>query len=316
MPDHDWNTQKAIRLPERMIVNGELVHFNQATTHVMTSGTRYGLNAFEGLRGYYSEPGGVMNVFRLPDHLRRLWQSMKILRFEPSFAAEDIVQSLVTLMASGVVRETCHIRIAAYLEGFGDHTDTSPISYFVYAAPLPRSANVVSGIRCQVSSWTRISDGSMPPRAKTGANYVNLRLARLQAKQDGYDDAILLNADGSVSEGPGAAIFLVRDGRLITPHVTSGILEGITRQTIITLAQDDGLSVEERSVDRTEIYLADELFFAGTASEIVPILSVDGLVVGSGNVGQITAGLQADYFDLVGGKPCKRTEWLRPMAVR
>jgi branched-chain amino acid aminotransferase len=156
----------------------------------------------------------------------------------------------------------------------------------------------------------------MPPRAKTGANYVNARLSRLQAKHGGYDDALLLNEAGQLSEAPGAAVFLVREGKLITPNITSGILESITRDTIIILARDRALTVEERPVDRTELAIADEVFLAGTAIEIVPVVNVDGLKVGNGGIGELTAALQKAYDDTVNGKICTDRNWLTPLRVQ
>jgi branched-chain amino acid aminotransferase len=299
----------------KMIVNGNIVSFESATVHLMTSGMRYGLNAFEGIRGYWNPAERVINIFRLSDHLSRLWRSMKILRFNPTFHQDELTTSLVKLIRTSDLRENCQIRVCAYVEGFGDHTDMEPISYFIYASALPRAVNVSKGIRCVVSSWVRISDKSMPPRVKTGANYVNVRLARIQAKQDGYDDAILLNSEGCLSEGPGAAVFLVTNGRLITPAVTNAILEGITRDTILELARSRGLTVEERSVDRTECYTAEEMFFAGTAAEVVPIINVDGLSVGGGIPGRVTRLLQSQYFGVVEGREIARSNWLLPVTL-
>jgi branched-chain amino acid aminotransferase len=302
-------------LSEFIVVNGELVAFERGTTHLMSAGVRYGLNVFEGLRGYWIEGARVISVFRIADHMERFWQSMRLLRFEPQFTPEQVTNSLTRLIAEGGLRENCHIRVSAYLDGYGDHSATGPVSYFVSALALPRSSATMSGIRCAVSSWTRVADSSIPPRIKTGASYVNVRLARLQAKQDGYDDAILLNLAGKVAEGPGAAIFLVRKGKLITPDITSGVLESITRDTIISLAKERGISVEERPVDRTELYAASEIFFAGTAAEVVPIIDVDGIPVGEGQIGDITAQLQKDYYEVVGGKANRQKDWLTFISV-
>jgi branched-chain amino acid aminotransferase len=317
MPSH--TAQTANNSPYRvkyLVVNGELIEFDKATVHLMSPAVRYGLNVFEGLRGYWSNSDNVMNVFRVDDHLRRLWQSMRILRFEPQFAPNDIRDSLVKLLEVGGIHENCHIRIAAYIEGFDDHGATGPISYFINCNPLPRTSAAKSGIRCAISSWTRIGDSSMPPRVKSGANYINARLARVQARQDGYDDALLLNAAGQLSESPGAAVFLVRDRKLITPSITSGILESITRDTIFVLPSQRGLHVDERQVDRTELFVADEIFLAGTAAEIRPVIDVDGVKIRDGKVGEITVAIQKAYDEVVWGKSCGDKNWLTRIVVR
>jgi len=296
--------------PGQMVVNGKLVAFEDATTHLMSAGSRYGLNVFEGLRGYWNGDEATLNVFRLGDHLKRLWLSMKILRFEPAFTADELTRSLCLLLQQEGFRHNCHIRVCSYIEGFGDHTETAPVSYFIHAAAAPRARNVTTGIHCGVSSWSRISDDAMPPRVKTGANYVNARLARIEAKQNGYDDAILLNPAGAISEGPGAAVFMVRGGKLLTPSVTCGILESITRDTVIALARADGDGVEERQIDRTELHAAEELFLAGTAAEIIPVVGVDGLTVADGCVGPMTRRLREAYFRAVEGRDDRWRHWL------
>jgi branched-chain amino acid aminotransferase len=315
-PSDKYEPDKPPLRPKYLIVNGELTEFEKATIHLMSPAVRYGLNVFEGLRGYWNGSDGVMNVFRLDDHMRRLWQSMRILRFDPKFTSTEVTSSLVKLLEVGGIRENCHIRVSAFIEGEGDHSATGPVSYFINSNPLPRSSATTSGIRCTISSWARMADSSMPPRAKTGANYVNARLARLQAKQDGYDDALLLNEVGKISEGPGAAVFVVRNGKLITPDITSGILESITRDTVVFLARERGLAVEERPVDRTELSIADEIFLAGTAAEILPVVDVDGLKVGDGRMGKITASLQKAYDDLVTGKTRGDRNWVTHVTVQ
>lgn len=297
----------------QMIVNGDLVPFEEATVHLMSPAMRYGLNIFEGLRGYWNDDEQQLYVFRLQEHMDRFEQSMRLLRFEPEFDAADVTNAVIKLLRSDNHRAHCHIRTTAYLDGIGEHHVTKPVSWMVYAGARPRNAKTENGIRVHISTWRRMSDNALPPRIKCGANYANARLARFQAQADGYDDAIMLNDAGKVGEGPGACLFLVRRGRLTTPNVTSGILESITRDTILDLADAQGLNIEERVVDRTELYAADEVFFAGSAAEVLPITSVDGMQIAKGEVGPVTRALQVSYFSAVEGRSMTDRNWLTPV---
>jgi len=298
---------------KQMIVNGNLIPFEDATVHLMSPAMRYGLNIFEGLRGYWNDDQQQLYVFRLQDHMDRFEQSMKMLRFEPEFDVADVTKAVGDLLRADGHCAHCHIRTTAYLDGIGEHHVTKPVSWMVYAGPRARNAKTDTGIRVHISTWRRMSDNAMPPRIKCGANYANARLARFQAQADGYDDAIMLNDAGKVGEGPGACLFLFRRRRLITPDVSSGILESITRDTVLDLAAAQGLNVEERAVDRTELYAADEAFFAGSAAEILPITSVDGMMVGNGDVGPVTKALQGSYFSAVEGRSMADRNWLTPV---
>ena len=190
---------------------------------------------------------------------------------------------------------------------------SGPVSYFVAAKLRPRLPTTATGIRCRVSTWVRMADNAMPPRIKCGANYVNARLARYEAHHDGYDDALMLNAAGRVAEGPGACVFMVRRGVLVTPPITEGILESITRDTLIELAKDLGVAMEERVIDRTELYARDELLMAGSAAEVLPVTEVDGVEIGAGRVGEITTSLQSAYFASVTGESNTNKGWLSPV---
>lgn len=297
----------------QMIVNGRLVPFADATVHLMSPALRYGLNVFEGLRGYWNDGHKELYVFRLDEHMKRFEQSMKLLRFKPEFEVAAVSRAVIELLRADDHKANCHIRTTAYLDGIGEHHVTGPVSWMVYAGPRPRGVKTATGIRAQISSWRRMSDNSLPPRIKCGANYANARLARFQAQTDGYDDAIMLNEAGKVGEGPGACLFMVRAGRLITPDLTSGILESITRETIIDLAVARSLDIVERSIDRTELYAADEVFLAGSAAEVLPVVSVDGIEVGSGTRGPVTTRLQEDYFAAVEGRSNAPKSWLSPV---
>ena len=297
-------------LPTYMIVNGETIPYADGTLHLMSPAARYGLNVFEGMRGYWNEETRQLYVFRLAEHLERLQQSMKMLRFEPDFGIDEISEATLALLRANEMKEICHIRANAYLGGEGEHHVSGPVSYFVACKARPRSPKTATGIRCRVSTWTRMADNAMPPRIKCGANYVNARLARYEAFQDGYDDALILNGAGRVAEGPGACVFMMRRGRLVTPSVTEGILESITRSTLIELARDQGITVEERPLDRTELYACDELFMAGSAAEVLPVVEVDGVEVGQGQVGETTSSLQTAYFATVTGQANTNKGWL------
>lgn len=298
---------------KRMVVNGNTVPFADATVHLMSPAMRYGLNVFEGLRAYWNDDEKQLYVFRLAEHMERFDQSIRLLRMKAEFGMEEVSQAVLTLLRADEHRANCHIRTTAYLDGIGEHHVTGPVSWMVYAGPRPRGKKVETGISAHVSSWRRMSDNSMPPRIKCGANYANARLARFQAQVDGYDDALMLNDQGKLGEGPGACVFLVRGGKLVTPDITSGILESITRDTVLVLARDLGIAIEERPVDRTELYAAQEVFFAGSAAEVLPVVSVDRMPVGTGSVGAVTRALQDAYFAAVEGQVEARKEWLTPV---
>ena len=299
--------------PEFIALNGALIPYEDARVHVMSPAVKYGLSVFEGLRAYWNPAGEELYVFRLQDHTDRLMQSMKLLRFEAGFDGAEINRMTLELLRRNHVREAAHIRTTAYLDGKGEQQAKGPVSYSISAVEKPRSKRVEQGIRCQISSWIRMSDTIMPPRIKCGGNYVNGRLARCQAQQDGYDEAILLNTFGKVAEGPGTCVFMVKGGRLITPDVASGILESITRDSALVLAREAGIETVERIVDRTELYAADEVFMVGSAAEIVPVIGIDGIEIGTGLRGPMTATLQTAYFEAVMGRGAARPGWLTPV---
>lgn len=300
-------------LPEFIALNGKIIPYGQAMTHVMSPAVKYGLSVFEGLRAYWSDADRDLYIFRLADHTERLMQSMKLLRFEPAFTGADIDRMTIELLRRNAVKAAAHIRTTAYLDGMGEQQATGPVSYSISALERPRAAKVDKGIRCQISSWMRMADNVMPPRIKCGGNYVNGRLARYQAIKDGYDEAIILNTLGKVAEGPGTCIFFARRGELVTPDLASGILESITRDTALVLARELGIATSERMVDRTELYAADEVFMVGSAAEIVPVVDIDGIAIGKGVPGQITKRLQQAYFDATTGVGKVRRGWLTPV---
>jgi len=301
------------RHPTYLLQNGELTPYDQARVHVLSTGFKYAAVLFEGLRAYWSEPDGELYGFRFREHFQRLVESLRISRLESPLDLHGYVTDLVRLMRANALREDLHIRVSAYIDDDnGSLSSTGPVSISMAAMPL-RSYFAREGLNVQISSWTRISDTVMPPRMKAAANYHNSRLALLQARADGYDDAILLSHEGKVTEGPGYCVFMFRGGRWITPPVTSGILESVTRDSLIQMLPGLGSEVQEREIDRTELYVADELFFCGSAAEVTPILSVDRIPVGNGSPGPRTLALREAFLQVVRGAAPERAGWLTPV---
>jgi branched-chain amino acid aminotransferase len=259
-----------------LLLNAKLIPYEDARVHVLSSAFKYGIAVYEGLRAYANSRTNELYGFRLREHFERLLRSMKVARMSTTFSAEDFQRQLIDLVRANKLHEDLHMRVQAYVdEDDGRIGSTEPVSVAMAAIPMGRYF-AKEGVHVQVSSWTRISEANLPPRIKAAANYHNSRLALLQAKADGYDDAVLLGANGKVTEGPGYNLFMVRDGVLCTPPTTDGILEGITRDTLLRIASEDlSLPVAVRSIDRTELYVAEEVFFCGSAAEITPILSVE-----------------------------------------
>jgi branched-chain amino acid aminotransferase len=291
--------------------NGAFVPWADAHVHVFSPAVKYGAGVFEGICAYNSDAG--MNIFRLQEHLARLEYSQHVMRFDRVFTAEEFTGPIIELVKRNGFQETVHIRPTVYVDGEGESGALGPIGMCVTAVQKPRPAYVEKGCRVQVSSWQRLSDISMPTRVKAHANYNNSRFASTQAKTDGYDTALMLNAKGHVAEGPGMCFFMVRNGVPITPSITSNILESITRDTVLQLCRDElGIEPVERDVDRSELYAAEEAFFCGTAWEITPITNIDGHDIGDGIVGPLTRKLQSVYFDLIEGRAEDTRGWLTP----
>jgi branched-chain amino acid aminotransferase len=300
--------------------NGEIVPWEDAKIHVRTECAMRGANVFEGIRAYWSEAEEQLHLFKAQQHLERLDRSMKIMRMSITYTRDDLISACVALLKKNRFREDIHLRPCVYF-GEGAFSAFSPEEILtgtvVAGVPMPSRLDLEEGIACCVSSWVRISDDTIPPRIKAGANYQNSRLAAVEARVNGYDNAILLNRQGKVAEGTNACVFIVRDGVPVTPGVTDGILESITRATLIELFQVElGLTVVEREVDRTELYVAEEVFFCGSGAEILPIGSVDRYLVGGGKVGPMTRRIRAVYSDVVRGRNPKYAGWLLPVYRR
>ncbi len=298
--------------------NGRFVRWEEATVHVTELGWSTVGAVFEGIRSYWNPEVGEAYVFRLREHLERLLRSMRLVRLSAQWSIGELTDAIVQLLRENECREDTYIQPVAYrasgpktLSGFSEEAG-------LYIATRPMPSHLLSGrmVRAKVSSWRRISDDVMPPRIKNISNYRNGQLAAMEAQLDGYDQALLLNDQGKVAEAPGACVMLVRNGKLITPDVTQSILESITRDTLLRLAHEElGLQVEERAVDRTELYVAEEVFLCGTAYEITPIGEIDHYPIGDGKPGPVTRALERLYHDIVRGIDPRRPEWRTPVGL-
>ncbi len=299
-----------------MVLNGAIVPYEEARIHCLAPAITYAAAVFEGIRAYWNAEQQRLHVFRLDDHLHRLQYSMKVMRFEAPYSMTMLRASVLDLLRVSRMRENAYLRVQTYIDGDGAMGATGPLGMFVSCVRRPPSKLLQTGIRVGVSSWARLADNAAPPRVKATANYVNGRLASIQARQDGYDNALLLTANGTVAEAPGACLFIVRDGRLITPDVADGILESITRDTLLWGAQAWlGQTVEQRPIGRSELYAADEIFLCGTGAEVQPVIAVDRLPVGNGEVGPLAAAMQLRYFNLVSGRDAARPDWRTEIAA-
>ena len=284
--------------PEFAIMDGEVVPFSEAKISIMAPALTFAVTIFEGLRGYWNEADGQLYVFRVDVHLERMRFGMRLIELaEPPSEANEM-------------REDCYIRLQAYVDDWGDMAATEPVGSSAICRRRPRAEAYLTGKHFMVASWRRNADDASPPRIKATANYLNSRLVGLEAKRAGFDGGIILNRDGTVSEGPGGCIFMLRHDRLTTPTVNAGILESVTRATLLEIARDLGIDTEERDLTRTELYMGDELFYCGTGQEIIPLLSVDRKPIGEGVPGPVTRRLQTAYDDAVRGREPRYRHWL------
>ena len=298
---------------ERYIwLNGEIVRLADAKINVLSPSAQYGANVFEGIRCYWNDEQKQLFAFRLAEHYKRLKNSMKMFRMENRYSIDELQQGLIDVVRANEYREDIAVRQTVFIDGFGSWASTGPVGMFI--APIPKGRTLPAGkagIKCCVSSWERISDRNLSPKIKVGANYINSRMAQMEALENGYDNAILLNNQGKIAEGPGSCLFIVRDGALITPPVSASILESITRETIIELAKSElKIEVYERDIDRTELYICDEAFLCGSAMEVVPILNVDGIVIGNGNSRKVASIMRDHYINCVKGENSLYRKWL------
>jgi len=299
--------------PPYATMNGQIVPFDQATISVMAPGLTFAVLAFEGLRAYWNGELEQLFVFRVTEHMDRLAFSNAVIEIEGVPDADALTAQMLDLVRACEAREDSYIRLQTYVDDWGEMMARGPVGSSIICRTRGRVAAFAAGMHFCVSSWRRNEDDASPPRIKASANYLNSRLAGLEAKRAGFDVAVILNRDGTVSEGPGGCIFIMRGGEWITSPVTAGILESITRRTLIEVAGDIGPSVAERDIGRTELYLAEEAFYCGTGQEIVPILSVDRKPVGDGSPGAETRKLQAHYDAIVRGRVDRYRHWLTPV---
>ncbi|WP_371229582.1 branched-chain amino acid transaminase [Roseovarius sp. 2305UL8-3] len=290
--------------------NGDFILWDEGKIHCFTPAVKYGAAVFEGIRGYWNEEQEKMYLFRLQEHMVRMEISQRISRFGEIVSAQNMCDATIELIRRNNFTGSVHIRPTVYIDGIGESSARGPVGCFITAIQRGTAKSVETGVKAQVSSWQRISDNVMPPRAKANSNYGNARLAAIQAKNDGYDAAIFLNSRGKVSEGQAMCLFIVRDGVVVTPTVTSDILESITRDTVITLLRDAGYEVREREMDRSEFFCASEAFFCGSGAEVVPLINVDGEPIGNGAPGDITRQVQKLYFDVATGRVEDSRGWL------
>ena len=290
--------------------DGKFVRSAEARVPVMTHAIHYGTSVFEGLRGYWNSKN--LNIFRLDDHIKRFRNSGKIYSITLKFTNKEISEGIIQLCKKNNVRQSCYIRPFYFVGEYGINlnvTEKAPTHTAIVMFEFGDLFNK-NGIKAGVSSWRRIQDISTPTLAKMGGNYLNSILATQEAKRNGYDESILLDHLGNVSEAPGENIFILRNGNLITPPPSSSVLEGITRESVIELMQDEGHKVIEREIPRTELYLADEIFLTGTAAEITPVISIDGKKIGNGRAGKVTKQIRSTYSNIVMGKNKKYAHWI------
>ena len=305
-----------IRESKYIWFNGEMVPWEKATVHVMTHALHYGSSVFEGIRAYETPQGTA--IFRLREHIRRLFDSCRIYRMDPPFTPDQVFEA-----CRAVVRENglqnAYIRPLVW-RGYGEmglNPLRSPVEVMVAAMEWGAylgAEGLEHGVDVHVSSWQRVAPNTLPAMAKAGGNYLSSQLIVMEAARNGYAEGIALDVHGWLSEGSGENLFLIRDGVIYTPPVTAALLPGITRDAVITLAQQLGYQVREQNLPREMLYLADELFFTGTAAEVTPIRSVDKLPVGSGKRGPITTAIQKAFFGLFSGETEDRWGWLTPAA--
>jgi len=303
-------------LPKFAFFDGRIVPYGEAKVGVLTHGLNYGTGCFAGIRAYWNAEEKELFIFRAREHFIRFLESTRLLAMDIPYPAEELVEHVRTLLRAEEYREDCYIRPLAFLsdETIGVRLHGLKASVSIVAVPFGKYLDRDEGAHLTISSWRRIDDNVIPPRGKISGGYVNSALAKTDAQNAGFDDAILLDARGKVSEATVSNVFLVRRGEVVTPKVTDGVLEGITRRTVIELLQRElGLRVVERTIDRTELLLGEEAFLAGTGIEIVPMTRLDHRPIGTGRSGEVTTALRRLYFDAVRGKLPAYRPWCEPV---
>jgi branched-chain amino acid aminotransferase len=298
-----------------VFLNGKFIPADEARVGVMAHGLSYGTGCFEGIRGYWNPQSEDVYIFRAREHFERLHRSCKIMNIALPYSVDDLVEIAVELVRRNGYRENVYLRPFAYKadEIIGVKLHDLQDHFTMYAIPMGDYVST-TGLRCGVSSWRRVDDNMIPARAKISGAYVNSAFAKTEALKNGFDEAIMLTAEGHVSEGSAENIFLVLNGELITPPPSENILQGITRDTVIELARRElDRITRERVIDRTELYCADEIFLTGTGAQIAPVIAVDHRSIGTGVVGPLASQLQSAYNDIVRGMRPEYMHWCQPV---
>lgn len=288
---------------------GELIHVNDARINVLAPTSQFGLNVFEGIPCYWNNEEKQLFAFRLDDHYDRLIRSARLIQIDCPYSKAQLREALISVVKANEYDENLSVRQTLFVDGFGSWGSEGPTEMFV--APIPRGRTSAEynkkGLHVCVTSWRRISENALSPRIKCGANYINSRYGQREALRNGYDTCLFLNEYGKVSEGPGSCFFMIREKKLITPSHTDAVLESITRDSAIQIARCFGYDVEERTIDRTELYTADEAFLCGSAMELTPVLSIDRYELGEGT---ITKELHKAYVDAASGRNKRFKDWV------
>jgi branched-chain amino acid aminotransferase len=293
--------------------DGKFVRWNEATVPIMTHALHYGTTVFEGIRAYASRNN--LYIFKLKEHMERLHRSAGVYSITLNYSANELCEATTQLLKKIRLRESCYIRPLTFVGLHGidlNITRESPTHTAIIIFPFAKYFKG-EGIKACISSWRRIHDTATPPIVKAAGNYLNSILATQESKRNGYDESILLDRDGYVSEASGENIFLVRNNNIYTPSIASSALEGITRDTAITIAKDLGYEVKERSILRTELYIADEIFLTGTAAEIIAVTSIDDRTIGNGTEGLVTKSIREKYSEIVSANVEEFMSWLTPV---
>ncbi len=294
------------------------VPISDAKISIRTHAFLYGTSMFEGIRGYWVPEESSICIFRMKEHYERMLRNSRIFNMTPKYSLQELVDITVELVKKNAPNTDTYIRPTIYKGGeiITPRLDRTTTEFCLWTAPLGNYVDIDNGLKVVTSSWRRVDDNAIPPRAKAAGAYMNSALIVTDARAMGFDDAVVLNPDGTVSEGSAMNLFLVRDGKLLTPGRTENILEGITRDAVITIAREElGIETTERVIDRTEIYMADEAFYSGTGAQVAPIASFDLRPVGDGKPGPITKQLQELYFKVVKNKLPKYSHWCTMVPV-
>ena len=302
-------------MTEYVFLDGEYIESDKATIPVRTHAFLYGTGVFEGIRAYYNKDEDKMYAFRMKEHYERMMRSAKVMWMQSPYTVEEYCKITVDLLKKNGYRQNAYIRPTLYKSSIkvGPSLNDNKDSFLLFTTPLNDYYDADKGLNVCVSNWRRNCDNAIPPRAKVSGAYANAALIKTDAHNAGFDDAFVLSENGDVTEGSAMNMYLVSNGKLITTSTTEDILEGVTRNTVKELAKDLGIEVIERKINRTELYVADEIFCCGTGAQIVHVESVDNRKIGNGKIGEITKQIQTLYFEVVKGRVPKYKHWCTPI---